>query len=67
MSVWTGKNSLFSFFHPQCVGFSVFIGCFQHDTWKSTQKLWNLAAAEVGGNEEGSTCVKCVATLLRNL
>ena len=38
-------------------------GSFHWFTCKNTRLLWNLAAAEVGGNDFGSTCVKLVATL----
>ena len=60
ISVSTGCNPVSLRTHPYS---SASKSPFHWFTCKNTRLLWNLAAAEVGGNELGSTCVKLVANL----
>ena len=57
ISVSTGCNPVSLRTHPHSSASKSHSGSFHWFTCKNTRLLWNLAAAEVGGNDFGSTCV----------
>ena len=63
ISVSTGCNPESLRTYPHSSASKSHWGSFHWFTCKNTSLLWNLAAAEDGGNDLGSTCVKLVATL----
>ena len=57
ISVSTGCNPVSLRTHPHSFASKSHRGSFHWFTCKNTRQLGNLAAAEVGGNDLGSTCV----------